>query len=203
MSYQVKSKIPVWGEDAKPGYLFFTFTDRSFISLGIAYFSKWDALSDIYVSHVGLVGRTAWKGVHSTAPGGVQEADLTEYFRNPKVHIFFRKPRGWSEDLGIRTLKSAEKRIGHKYGYTMIAAHALTNTLLGRFLNVALFGLPMQAVGRVLDDPAQEVCSELVAISMKEQPEYNKRGVLVKPAFMLKPQDLFECPVLLEPMKKG
>ena len=184
-----------------PGYIGFTFRHNSFVSDGIAYFTRWDRMSDIPVSHCLIV--TGEDHCIEAVPDGVVSNYLANYFEEPNCHIFFRKPRLWSVDMGARITEAVELELGKRYDYGAIAAHGLCNTILGRFIDKLTGEVPAELVIKLLEDDDKWFCSELAAYGLKAQPEIGEKGCLVKPTYMINPQELFEDGIVFEAWKRG
>jgi hypothetical protein len=195
----VKSIKPKWGENYDFGFIGFSYSDKSFISRGIAYFERWTRLSDIKVSHTFVVSGP--DEVIEAQPKGVVRATLSQYFNNPHALVFFRKPVGWTPEMGRRIVSAAEDNLGDAYGFSVILARFLANNCVGHVLNRLLGSVPDRLVTRLLDSRHQMICSELVAHCLKVQPELAGRGVLRRPEATVEPQALFEDPVVFEPWK--
>lgn len=202
MSYEIKSKIPEFGVDYDAGYTFFTMNDSSVVSLGIAYFTRWNRLSDIKVSHCGICTGLN-EGVEATSPKAGKCNLTKKYFSNPNVHIFFRKPQMWSPRMGEEIATEALTHEGEKYAYALILGHLLANSRLGRAINTLTGRVPERVVNGLLDNPHHRICSELVADVYKTRMELRARGCLTLPSNMVKPQDLFEDPLVYLPWKNG
>ena len=199
MSMRVESHIPQYGVNYRPGYIGFTFTDNSFVSLGIAYFTRHE-LSRIPVSHAFVVAGND-RLVEAHALRGVAYDTISKYFNDPHVHVFFRKPLGWTERMGNAIAHSAERKIGCAYGYGLIAADLAADTWAGYWANRICQQWPRRFFCWLLNSPAAFICSELAAYALNEQPEFHGRGVLAGPLDTIDPQDLFEDETIFEPWK--
>jgi hypothetical protein len=191
---------PKWGDNYNIGYVGFTHTDGSFVSNGITYFTRWGRMSDIKVSHAFIV--TGEDSCVSAEPKGVMTIPLQPYFNNLKKQVFFRKPRGYTESLGVAIAESAETQIGRKYGYGLIVYNAGINSIFGRLINTLTLGGTEKALRWVFDRKSQSICSESAAEALQQQKELKGLGVLKLAAARITPQMLFEDDGCFEPWKK-
>lgn len=201
-SHEIVSVLPEFGVNYNTGYIGFTYNDDSFISKGIAWFTRWDQgknpdVPDVPLSHVVVVTGNG-SCAEATTPRS-KETPLAEYFNDPHVHIFFRKPVTWTEDLGKRISWSALCRVGATYGYTSIVGHAIANSFFGKALGFVTFGLTTKAFKRAFDKKNQFICSEYAALAMQDQAELKGKGVLKQKACEIDPQMLFTDKVIFEP----
>jgi hypothetical protein len=182
------------------GYIGFTHVP-GFLADGICYFERWSKLSDVSVTHAFVV-----TGVNECAEAhwlhGVQAASLGKYLKDPNTVTVFRRPRGWSMELGNRISASARSRIGSRYNIGLIAAQCMANTFVGHYLNKWFSGRPDAWMSARLDRKNEFICSELAAFAMNEQPEFRSRGILSSPLDTISPQELFEDQVIFEPREE-
>ena len=202
MSNTVVSVKPEYGVNYSKGYLGFTFTDGSFISAGIAWFTKWDRGTNpdvprIPLSHVFIVSGEN-ECIEATMPE-VMRSPLTKYFDAPHTHVVFRKPVGLDDDIATRIVAVAEERIGCGYGYSLIVGHALANSLFGKLLGVITGGWSSRAMENLFDNRHQYICSELGSTALNEQPEYAGKGVLAHPPYTINPEALFNTKDVFDP----
>ena len=174
----------------------FTYHSNEWLSYGIAYFERGDNPDWIPVTHT-FVCSGPDQCVEALGRG-IVESDLDKYFKDPKCRIFFRRPKGWSAELGMFIVSAARRHIGDKYGYALILADALDNTLWGLAINWLTAGLLSRWLGKRLDRPHAEICSELVADALQAQPELQGIGCLKRPAWAITPQMLFEDDFVFE-----
>jgi len=194
---------PVYGENYKPGYTGFTTTvDRSAISHGIAWFSRWDQLGDISVTHA-LTVTGPNTCVEALTDCGVVESKLDSYFNDPNVLIFFRKPVDYDRYMARNILEAVCSQVGAQYDHDLIKAHALRNTFLGRLLALTTKQLSDGWIAAMLDDPDKWICSELAAYGLKADPRLFGRGVLSHPVTMITPQALFEDSIIYAPWRRN
>lgn len=195
---QIVEQRPVWQTNLNVGYNAFITRRKDFISAGIRWFSRWDDLPGVPpVSHAFIIS-----GPNETIEAfgnGVGRGTLSAYLNDPNVALLIRVPSGYTEDLGQRIVAEAAKHIGDRYGYVLIAAMALTNTILGHGIDKATGGWLSRKVDGWADGKREEICSELVAIADAAQPELAGRGILKNPASTIKPVDLMGDAVIYQP----
>lgn len=192
MNLEIQTVKPVFGKNYDIGYVGFTYHDRNFVSEGIAWFTRWENLHDIPVSHALIVtGEDSCIEATGTG-GGVRESPLRHYFDDPGVRISFRQPKGWDAALGNRIAASARLQLGRKYDYGVMVADMVVDSILGHFVDRIFGGRPGRALMGLLQSPDRFVCSELVAWAMEQQPEFAGQGILREKAAMVSPQGLFE-----------
>jgi hypothetical protein len=148
---------PQFRSNYDAGYIGFTFTDECPVSEGIAFFERWNRLSDIRVSHVFVVTGDV-ELVEAQMEHGVQKDSIAKYFNDPHTIVFFRKPRGWSPELGQRIASAAASKIGTPYATGLIVADLLADSFLGHWLNVTFQQWPRRIVNKFLARPAEFIC---------------------------------------------
>jgi hypothetical protein len=178
------------------GYIGFTHVP-SLLADGICYFERWAQLSDIKVSHA-LIVTGPDECVEAHWPR-VNRAPLSKYLNDPNTVTVFRKPRGWTEEMGKRIAATAASQIGDKYNVGLIAAQLMANTFIGHYLNKWFDGRPDAWMSARLDRKNQFICSELASWALNEQPELTGKGILAEGADRISPQELFEDKVVFEP----
>ena len=192
----------IYGRNYRPGYIGFTFREDQFLSDGIAWFTRWERYSDIRVSHVFVVAG-ADECIEAHKHSGVCAAGLGDRFEDPQCKVFFRKPRGWTMDIGWRIVECAARQLGMKYDTSLIGAHAIAGSFLGRALRAVFGDKPEDLLTAIFDSEEQWICSELGAYCLDEQPEYHDRGILARPNRTINPQELFEDREIFEDWQKG
>jgi hypothetical protein len=193
-----ENRTPLYGENYKRGYIGFTYNDSNLISRGIAYFTGLGRMSDIITTHT-LIVTGADECIEAHA-GGVQRSTLSKYFNDTTFDIFFRKPRGLTEEIASRLIDRAEQELNREYDFCLIAAHAAAGTMFGHYLNRLSQGKFENLVSKLLNKEDCWICSELVAYCL-DQPPYEDKGILRYPWETISPQELFEDPLgeLFEP----
>lgn len=188
---QVQSLPPRFGENYKAGYIGFLDTSADTASKGIAYFTRWSRLSDVHVSQpVVVTGENTC--VEVLAGKGVVRTPLEKYFNDPKVRIFFRKPRKCSSSLGERIAAAADTQVGVRSEQLILAARVLENSFLQRWIRSAFAQNSDRFLSKLLNQDIRWLGGELAAYSLDAQPEYAGKGLLDRPQFSVDPQTLFE-----------
>ncbi len=186
MSVPLIQIAPEWGVNYRPGYIGFEGTSRSPVHVGICWFTRHQQFRDAKVSHVFIVlDEDLCSEAH--IKDGVCERGLAERFADPRKKIFFRKPRGWTPELGQAIVDTAHKYKGAAYDTKLIAAHAAAGTWLGRTMKVDTF-LPEQ-----MNDPEKFICSEWGARALDEQKSLADKGILARHESVITPALLFRC----------
>ena len=187
----ITSQPPKWGDNYDIGYCGFQYIDDNLLSEGIAYFERWERMSDIKVSHCFIV-TGQWECVEALGRG-VVSSPLGERFQNPHCAVFFRKPVGYTADLGQRIASAAKSKQGCGYDYTLIAGHAMADSwLVHRLLSKATEMSVKEFILSHSHVPNRFICSEFDAYCLDAQPELKDRGCLAEPEYWIEPQDLFE-----------
>lgn len=191
---------PQFGVNYDVGYIGFTRSSGNIVSCGITYFTRWFKLSEIAVSHALVV--TGEDECVEALPSGVEKSKLSKYFNGSNVQIFFRQPRGWTQEMGERIRQAAYKRVGRKYGYSNIAGQAVANSILGKVLSAVTFGWFGKAVLKVTDSQKTDICDETAYEVLKAQPELSGAKIFYRPSWETNPQQLFEDEGVFEPWKQ-
>lgn len=163
---------------------------RSFVAESIAWLTRpWRTGQIPPVDHVFVVsGKNTCIEANF---GGVEEKSLDQYFLAPGFVTYLRQPRGWTPDLGMRIVSEARKYVGCKYDFDLIAADALSYSLVGRVVNGLTGEALDQAVTALADCPQKMICDKLAVLAMQAQPELACYGTLCQPARCNNPQKLF------------
>lgn len=200
--YSIESKLPLYGVNYNKGYIGFTFNNASFISEGIAYFTRWDRLSDIPVSHA-LVVIDENTCIEAIMGQGVRKNSLDRYFWDNHTHIFFRKPMSINENVADEIAQTAEKEIGATYANNLIVNDMIRSTFLGHLLDELSHDSIFDGLSMVLDKDGSFICSELAAYCLKSAKSwvYNNVSILSRPAAAITPQSLFSDNVIFEQWK--
>lgn len=192
---------PQYPVNYAPGYIGFTIRKHDAIAFGIRWFeNQWMELRGQRLpSHTFVIvdeDRTI-----EAFMKGVAYGSLSDYLNDPDVALIVRRPYHWNWDRGQRIVSAACRHLGHKYGFTLIGAMALTNNLLlgGKLLKFVTRGWSERVLCKLADDKSQEICSELVALSMQEDEELKMRGILQSPANTIKPSPLMYDAMAFEP----
>jgi hypothetical protein len=193
---------PEYGKNYKPGYVGFSYDADEPVCEGIAYFSRYERLSEIRVSHCFLVtGENSC--VEALVKTGVTENKLEERFANKNTAVFFRKPAGLTDDIAKRLIAAAMTQVGKKYDVGLALGQIVPNLFLVRRLLSKNTQESFESwwLGKVQNKDGFD-CSELMAWTMDELPEYHDRDILARPNYVIRPQQLFESTVLFETWKK-
>lgn len=198
MKPQSRSVAPIYYHNYAPGYIGFCYPNEpGIISSGISYFTRFDRMSDIKVSHCFIVTDRHYC-IEAHLNTGVARAPLSQYFGH-KYQVFFRRPQGLTRPDEKLITGEACSLIGKQYDRRLIAAHLLSGSLLGRIANKLLFGLPEIILADTMDNPGAYICSELCAACLRASPRYVKAGCLAKGPASISPQELFEDDEVFEP----
>lgn len=199
MPSTIKSVVPVFGENYDIGWIGFSYESHDLLSVGIAFFTRWDSYGNVPVSHSFVVSGPD-SCVEALATG-VKQSNLRDRFADSHTAVFFRKPKGWNTYMGDQIKRSAEAHIGDKYGYTTIVADWFCGTVGGRFLGWVTRGWTDRLVCQLLDNKRAEVCSELCAIALRSVSSLRYLGCLNVAPSMVTPQKLFGDEQVFEPWK--
>jgi hypothetical protein len=156
------NKKPVYGVDYKPGQVYFTYTDHSFISVGIAWFqyrSEFLKAKD-KVSHCGIVIAEG-QGI-SAQPQGIDYEDLNAIFDNPDKHIFFREPIMLDCWGASKTIEYAKTKIGIKYDFGLFIGFAIVNSTIGKLFTDNF----KKKILDIFGSDAKLLCSEYASESL-------------------------------------
>jgi hypothetical protein len=199
---EIHSILPKYGVNYKKGYIGFTYHNNLVICQGIAYFTRWARMSNIYATHALIVTGENSCIEADASQNKVRSAPLQHYFDDPHCQIFFCKPKGLNDEIADRIIRVIEAEVGKEYDFGLIVGQTGTGTFLGYVLNHLLKGTLENQIAQYLDNPEKWICSELVAYGLDEQPEYRDRGILASPNATISPQELFEDQEIFEPWDK-
>lgn len=188
---QFRSVAPAYRVNFREGYIGFTYSDKSVLSMGIAYFTRWSRLSDIPVAHA-LVVSGPETCIEALKKDGVCEQPLDKYFSDENTRVSFRKPVGYTAALGMRIAAAARDHLGAAYDTPLLLAQLLDGSFLGRLLSHCFGEDHHEKVSRLFNSADRWICSELAAYALDAQPELTDRGILAKPDEAIEPQELFE-----------
>jgi len=183
---------PAFGVNYGAGYTGFTCrVTPGMLGKGIAYFTRFDRLHDITVTHA-LTVTGPDTCVEALVDRGVVETPLSRYFNDPDVLIFFRKPKHLDEVAARLICKAVYLHLGAAYDRNLIAAHAVAGSFFGRLASLLSDGYSDAFVAWLLDNPDAWICSEYAAWALGKVPQLAGHGVLRYPAATINPQELFE-----------
>lgn len=188
----VQSVEPIFGETYKAGYVGFTFRGSPLLSEGIAHFTRWSRLSDIWVDRAFIVTGED-EAVEVAAHRTVQKTDLSGVFEDVKTQVFFRKPKKCGGSLASNIAATAIAQVGTRFDDLLLAARILEGSFLARWLRTSLDGSGTRFAGHLSGASAAWASAEFVAYCLDCQPELAGRGVLGLSGAGLSPQVLFEC----------
>ncbi|MFN9548200.1 MAG: hypothetical protein ACK6AD_14240 [Cyanobacteriota bacterium] len=191
------SHEPRYGENYGAGYVGFTYSQSNILSRGIAYFTRWQRMHDIKVSHT-LVVTGENECIEAHMQGGVKRSKLDTYFHDEHCQIFFRKPNALTPPLAAAIIQAAEEHLGCAYDIDLIAAQLKVNSISGHFIRHRLLPNLEEAVCQRRDHLDRWICSELVAHCLDAQPEYHNKGVLAHSDATIDPQELFEDDLIFQ-----
>jgi hypothetical protein len=194
---------PAFGVNYGRGYTGFTCPVRpGMLSKGIAYFTRFDKLNDITVTHA-LTVTGPDTCVEALADHGVVETKLSNYFDDPDTLIFFRKPRYLDVVAERQICNAVYEHVGDAYDKSLIGAHALSGSFFGRLASLVSSGKTDAFLAWLLDNPQAWICSEYTAWALARVPKLAGHGVRRYPAATINPQELFECNVTYMPWNQG
>lgn len=198
----IASIPPEFGKNYKKGYIGFTYHNNLIVCKGIARFTRWERMSNIYATHALVVTGENSCIEADGSQNRVKYSTLQHYFDDPHCQIFFRKPKGLNDEIADRIVRVIEAEVGKEYNFGLIGCQLSSGTFLGHLLNHLLEGKPENQIAQLLNDPEKWICSELVAYGLDEQPEYKDKGILKSPNATISPQELFEDLCIFEPWDK-
>lgn len=181
---------PIFKQNYKCGYVFFTARPGGFIHEGISYFIDDDSNDNVEWSHCGIVvGENA--GVEATFDEGVHYVNLDKYFSSNDTRIVFKEPRALEDTGSIFAKRYAKKKVGEKlkYDFKLILGMMIVNSFVGKKCFSENF---KKKIMRFFNSKNRYICSELVM-------EILYRGSLCDDADAFKdPMELFNHPCLKE-----
>ena len=189
---------PVYGVNYNKGYIGFTYDGTHPVGRGIAYFTKWDKMSNIYATHALIVTGENTCIEANAGTNMVEENPLEPYFQPSNCQIFFRKPKDLTDEIAERIVEILKPELGKKYDYKLILAHAFSGSLPGQILDLLSRQKIKKLLSEALNCPDKWICSELAAYALDEQPEYGDIGVLINPNSTINPQKLFEDDLIFQ-----
>ncbi|MEG5063136.1 hypothetical protein QUB33_05880 [Microcoleus sp. B3-A4] len=198
---KVTDIAPKYGENYKTGYIGFLNKGADVTSIGIAYFTGWDMISDIHVTHTLIVAGEDQCIEADMANNTVKVCTLSKYFNDPNCQIFFRKPIFFNDAVGYAIAHKASLEVGKQYDFGAILTQGLSGTFPGRMLDRLLTGKLEELLGNLLNHPDKWICSELVAYALDEQLFYRDKGILKRPNSTISPQELFQDTDIFAPWK--
>ena len=155
----MKNKMPVYGKDYVAGDVYFVWTDKSFLSAGIAWFEYREEFLKVKnkVSHCGIVVGVG-KGI-SAQPQGIDYEDLDEIIKNENKHIFFREPTMLWSYGSKKIINYAKNQIGRKYDYGLFLGFAVINSTIGKLFTEKF----KRKILNLFNSKSRLICSEFAA----------------------------------------
>ena len=187
----------------KTGYIGFLNKGADVTSLGIAYFTGWDIISDIHVTHTLIVAGEDQCIEADMVNNTVKVCTISKYFNDPNCQIFFRKPILFNDAVGYAIAHKASLEVGKQYDFGAILTQGLSGSFPGRMLDRLLTGKFEELLGNLLNHADKWICSELVAYTLDEQLLYRDKGILKSPNCTISPQELFQDSEIFAPWKKS
>jgi hypothetical protein len=186
-----------WGVNYDVGYDAFTAHPKDFLTAGINWFERWDALPGFPpASHaLKIVGPN--QTIEALAHGVVY-GKLSDYLNDPDCALMVRKPAGWTPDIGQRLKAAAESHLGERYNYLLIVMMAIGHSYLGHGIDKLFKGKFAKWLEKTADSKRYSICSQMVARSNSSLPEYKDKGVLKLPPYDITPLLLVQDPVIYE-----
>lgn len=200
---KVTDVIPDYEVNYKTGYIGFLNKGADVTSIGIAYFTGWDMISDIHVTHTFIVAGEDQCIEADMANNTVKVCTLSKYFNDPNCQIFFRKPIFFNDAVGYALAHKASLEVGKEYDFGAILTQGLSGSFPGRMLDRLLTGKLEELLGNLLNHPDKWICSELVAYILDEQLFYRDKGILKRPNSTISPQELFQDTEIFAPWKNS
>ena len=189
---------PQWGVNYDLGFDGFTSRQKDFLSAGINWFERWDAIPGTPpVSHAfKIVGPDLTIEALVT---GVTHGKLSPHINDPNCSVIIRRPAGWTPDMGLRLLSAMESHLGEKYNYLMIIMMAIGKSYLGHGIDLLTRGKFSVWLEKLADNKRHDICSSVVARADNAITELRNRGVLKTPPFEITPIMLCGDTVIYEP----
>lgn len=189
-----------YGIDYQKGDVGFTFDKKSWISSGIAYFTRWQRKSDIKIDHAFIVidDSTCIEALSET---GVATKKIQDYFNNKDTTIFFRKLKESSLDIADKITQNAKNELGKKYANFLLLVGIERGSFLGHFIDKITNGSFFDKQAQLMNQGKSFLCSSLVAhcLQKAQQWPYHDKGILKRPAPGITPQELFEDETIFMP----
>jgi hypothetical protein len=180
---------PIYGQDYKDGYVFFSYTTGSIVSAGIALFQSYEDVLHQPLSHCGVISGPNMC-VEATDPKVMESNFVEKYVNDPHTIVFFRKPKDLTPADGKIMVDTSRKFLGKKYSYLGIAGSALYV-----FLTAGYKCFPwLRYYRNPLNSKNTLFCSELVAEAMR--PVKGKVGCLKYDPSNIYPITLFDDKVI-------
>jgi hypothetical protein len=175
-----------------PGYVGFTYRDNNVFSHGIAWFTR-EEYDGIVPSHSFIV-RDKNTLIEAALPE-VHIRNLSEYFNDPHMVVFFKKPKELTSQDIDTIVFTATLHLGRKFDVSLFGYYIVRKILrlLGRFE-------PNKDKPSFFNSPDEWVCSELVSYCLKAVSKYANLFPLseyhpskIDPLMLFRSEELFEA----------
>ena len=189
---------PQFGVNYDVGYDAFTSHPKDFLTAGIDWFERWDALPGVPpASHaIKIVGEDLTLEAFAD---GVRYGKLSDYLNDPNCALMVRKPILWTPGMAFRMRTEAERHLGERYNYFLIIMMAIGHSYLGHWIDKLTHGKFSLWLEKLADSSRAEICSQFVAKVDNAMPELRDRSVLRLPPYDITPVLLIGDPVIYEP----
>jgi len=178
-------QCPVYGEDYKEGYVFFSYVTKNLISSGIALFQSSEMTSGLPISHCGVICGPG-HCLESIIPATTESDFIKKYVEDPHTIVFLRKPKDWTPEMAQKMIEEGRKHIGEKYSYCGIIGFMFRTVLSWGF---KLFS-KLRYKDNLLNTDSTTFCSEYVSLCMRTG--MGKVGCLAYNSENIGPSTLFE-----------
>jgi hypothetical protein len=195
----VTEQKPQFGVNYDVGYDAFTCHPRDFLTAGIDWFERWDALPGVPpASHaLKIVGPDQ---TIEALSHGIVYGNLSDYLNDPMCALMVRKPIQYTPDMADRMLKEAKSHLGEKYNYMLIVMMAIGHSYLGHWIDEKFaHGNFSRWLEKLADSKRKSICSQFVARVDNEMVELRDKSVLRFPPYDITPVLLIGDPVIYEP----
>jgi hypothetical protein len=127
---------PVYGVNYNKGYIGFTYDGTHPVGQGIAYFTKWDKMSNISATHALIVTGENTCIEANAGTNMVEENPLQPYFEPSNCQIFFRKPKDLTDEIAERIVEI----LGYALVFTFQEKSIATQSMFPHFPALVWFG---------------------------------------------------------------
>ena len=155
----VTEQKPQFGVNYDVGYDAFTSHPRDFLTAGIDWYERWDALPGVPpASHaIKIVGEDL---TIEALEHGIVYGKLSGYLNDPLCALMVRKPVQYTPDMAARMLKEAQSHLGEKYNYFLIAMMAIGNSYIGHWIDQKFSdGKFTSWLEKLADSKRMDICS--------------------------------------------
>lgn len=182
-----------YGVDYQKGDIGFTFDKKSWISSGIAHFTRWQRKSNIKIDHALIIidDSTCIEAISDT---GVAVKKLKDYFNNQNTVIFFKRLKGINKKIADEIVKNAKAEVGKKYAKILLLVGIIRGSYIGHWIDKITHNKFFDKQFQLINRGRSFLCSELVAHCLQKAKlwPYHNEGILKRPAAAINPQELFE-----------